>query len=364
LRVSTRCITSRIPSRAITGLAILAACLVTPRPASAQPSSPAASAPSGTSTQPQVIEVTGDLEPRSEVKVFAKVSGQVLRLFVREGDSVKAQDVLAEIDSLDYDVALAESKADLAASDGRLRALVAGGRPEERARAEADVRSAQVCYEEDKNHLERWTALHAKGGVSGEAVEAARRARDVDLARLVSAQKNLDLVREGARKEDKQVAAANLDRARAELHLREMQAQFVKVRAPFAGTVTKRLVDEGAFLLSGTTPGAPALCVLSDCSTLKVLVDVPERHLPYTRLGSQVELSVQAYPQQLFSGTIKRLHPSVDKDTKKSKLEIEVQNRAFRLLPGMFATVKVPLSEKPLDSLLELMPQSATPGTR
>jgi multidrug resistance efflux pump len=304
---------------------------------------------------PRVLRLTGDLQSRSAVRVFPRVSGLVVKMHVRESSVVRQGDVLAEIDPPEYEIAVAAAQAAVAQAEAKLAGMEAGGRPEERARAAADVASAQTVHVNEVANVERQEQLFASGGVSRHALDAARRERDVAHARLVSARKAHAMVLEGPRPEEKRMARADLDKARAELRMAQVKLSYTKIRAPFSGVVGQRLVDEGAYLLAASSPQAPALCTLADSSVLKAIVDLPEADLLYVRLGSPARVGVQSDPGHTFPGRVVNLHPYVDTKTRTSRLEIEVPNHSGQLLPGMFVKVEVDAAPRPSRSVAEIL---------
>jgi multidrug resistance efflux pump len=330
----------------------------------AQPGAGAASASPATTASTAAareFRLTGDLAPRVTVRVFARVAGLLTHVHFKEGSRVKAGDVMAEIDPVEYVLALEQARTTLESAQARLAAMEAGGRPEERARASAEVDSAAAVHRNATRNLERLRGLFDKGGVSRQALDESQREVDVTLSRLTSARKGLELVQEGPRPEDQRAARAEVTRARVECQLAEMRLSHTKIRAPFTGIVGQRLADPGSYLLAANSPQAPAVAVLSQSHVLRALVDIPERDMFGIRLGQPAKIFVQAYPGEAFPGTVVNLFPYVDRATRNSKLEIEVPNLPPRLLPGMFVEAVVPAAATAARSTAEVL-SGRTPG--
>ncbi|MBI3891804.1 MAG: efflux RND transporter periplasmic adaptor subunit [Candidatus Wallbacteria bacterium] len=302
-----------------------------------------------------VLRLTGELSPKETVRVFSRVAGVVAKVHFRESWFFKEGDILAEIDPAEYEIDVDEAKAKLAGAEARLAAMEAGGRQEERVRAASDVASVDAVVTSARRNLERVGGLYAKGGISRQQLDDAQREAEVAQARLVGARKSLALVAEGPRSEDKRAQRAEVDHARAELKLAELKLSYTKVRAPFRGIIGQRLVDEGTYVLAANSPQASALAVYSNATTLKAIVDIPEKEMPYVRLGYPALLSVQFAPGLTFPGTVCNLYPYVDPKTRNGRLEIEVPNDPVRLMPGMFCAAVVDCADKPARNALEIL---------
>jgi cobalt-zinc-cadmium efflux system membrane fusion protein len=107
------------------------------------------------------------------------------------------------------------------------------------------------------------------------------------------------------------------------------------VRSPITGRVTARNAAPGLLVQPGT---APAPYTLSDISTMWMLANVAETDFPLLRLGAAVDVSVKAYPDRVFRGTIVNIGASVDPTTHRVSVRSEIRDPKHELRPGMFAT--------------------------
>ncbi len=110
----------------------------------------------------------------------------------------------------------------------------------------------------------------------------------------------------------------------------------VEIRSPFGGTVLERHVEEGQYV----TPGTPMFSV-ADLSEVWVQIDAYESDLPHLQLGQEVELTVEAIPDELFTGTIGFIDPVIDTQSRTARVRVEVKNRDGQLRPGMFASAVI-----------------------
>jgi membrane fusion protein, multidrug efflux system len=224
--------------------------------------------------------------PYQSATLYAKVAGYLKTLKVDKGDAVAGGQLLAEIE-------VPELLAD-----------------EAQFKAEADV---------ERGNYERL---------------AAARAKSPDLV----VPQTVDDLRGRA-----EIAKAKLQRT-------ETLLQFARITAPFAGVVTARFVDPGAFIpaaTSGSTPQSAALLTIMDFSRVRVQVYVPEAEVPLIKNGLLTQLTVEELPGRSFGGTITRFSNALDESTKTMLAEIELPNADRALRPGMYATVRLSVERKP-----------------
>ncbi|HXY99116.1 MAG TPA: efflux RND transporter periplasmic adaptor subunit [Stellaceae bacterium] len=114
------------------------------------------------------------------------------------------------------------------------------------------------------------------------------------------------------------------------------------IRAPFAGRLGVRLVEVGQYVAPGT-----AMVSLTDLSRLYINFTLPEQTAASLTAGQEVEIGVDAYPEQRFKAKINAIEPQVTADTRTIKLQAVMDNPEGKLLPGMFANVRVLLPARP-----------------
>lgn len=308
------------------------------------------------STKSKVLNLTGDLVSRAQIEIIPRVSGVVTRINFREGHSYSKGDVLAEIDPREYDIELREAEATLKGAEARLQAMRAGGRPEEIQRAKASLEAAVAVNENTGRNLERLQGLHKRGSVTNQTLDVALREDEVSRSNRIAAQQELEMLQEGPRPEEKTIAQAEVDRARARVELAKLNLEYTKVRAPFDGSVGRRLIDEGAYVIGGNSPQASKLGIFASCSVIRAILSIPERDLPYIRFGLPVKVEVQALPGHWFQGTLTNIFPFVDPATRTGRVEVEIPNDPPALITGMFVKAKIeiePDAPYTVDRILE-----------
>jgi membrane fusion protein (multidrug efflux system) len=139
------------------------------------------------------------------------------------------------------------------------------------------------------------------------------------------------------------------DIAKAKLQRTETLLQFARITAPFAGIVTARYVDPGAFIpaaTAGSTPQSAALLTVMDFNRVRVQVYVPEAEVPFIKNGLATTVTVEELRGRTFPGTITRFSNALDESTKTMLAEIELPNGDHALRPGMYASVRLSVERK------------------
>lgn len=180
---------------------------------------------------------------------------------------------------------------------------------------------------------------------------AEARTAETDFTRLNAAQKSApELITPQALDE----ARGRMDVAKANLERTETLLNYSKLTAPFAGVITARFVDPGAFIpaaTSGSSAQNAALVTLMDFNIVRAQVAVPELEAPLVRAGQPVRVSVEGLPGKVFEGTVTRFAYALDDVTRTMLVEADLPNPDLALRPGMYAAIKVGV-EKHTDTLL------------
>ena len=146
-------------------------------------------------------------------------------------------------------------------------------------------------------------------------------------------------------------ARQRLDNATAQLAAKQAIIAKKRITAPFSGWLGIRQVDLGEYL----QPGA-AIVPLEALDPVYVDFSLPERHLDQISIGQTVEVSVQAFPGEHFTGRISAMNPGIDPGTRSLRLRATLENPQTRLRPGMFAEVRAVLPQR---SAVLTLPQTA-----
>jgi RND family efflux transporter MFP subunit len=123
---------------------------------------------------------------------------------------------------------------------------------------------------------------------------------------------------------------------------------YARMTAPFDGVVTQIYAYTGALLPAGTASNKSdsGLCRLSQNDLLRLVIPVPERAVQDIRLGQKVAVDVSGL-NRTFDGKIVRFSDQIDPATRTMHTEVDVPNPKYQLIPGMYASVKIPLHSAP-----------------
>ena len=271
-----------------------------------------------------VLTVAAEFRANQEIDIHAKVAGYVKTMNVDVGDRVKPGQLLAvlEIPELQDEMQQDEAAAKRA--------------NEEVNRAQADLERAEASH--DVTHL------------------ASTRLASVSKTRPnLVAQQDLDDAAGRDRVSEAQVSTAKAALASAREQLVFAQANqaktktlfaYARITAPFEGVITHRYADTGAMIQAGTSSQTQAMPLvrLSQNSTLRLIIPVPESAVSRIHLKEPVDVHVQAIDRTI-TGTVARFADRLDADTRTMRVEVDVPNPKLELVPGMYAQASIALDQ-------------------
>ena len=282
------------------------------------------------------LHLTGSIVSEAMVDVFSKVSGILESIKVEQGDRVRADQVIAMVESEEKEAQLQEARAALDVLRARWTQIETGARPEEITQAEQLVLQTKARWERNLDNFKRLKNLQERDFVSQHSLDEAILQVTISEAEYRSAREKLTLLRKGARQEDRDGLLAQIRQAEAAVRLARIHLKNTTIRAPIGGIISKRYLDRGASV-SASTP----LVRIVAMDTVKVIVQVVERELARLKTRAMADIHVDAYSEEVFQGAVARISPTVDPESRTADVEIQVDNRDHRLKPGMFARVSL-----------------------
>ncbi len=261
----------------------------------AQPAQPAAREPAQV-----VLACPGRVEGLTEVvNVGAGVDGVLLEVRVKEGQQVRAGELLARIDCRDLEAELPAAQAAAESARQTRERLLRGSRTEERRVAlDYQAREEAVLQQARAQH-QRMAKLYESGDISREVFEKARRDLDVAQASRSAAEHQLALVNAAPLPEELAKAEAEIKVAEGRARALIEKIRKCVIRSPASGTVLRTPLRAGE-AVSATF--APTIVSLADISRLKVRAEVDERDLGRIFSGQQVLVTAPAFPPANFAG--------------------------------------------------------------
>ena len=290
----------------------------------------------------QKVLATGTvtLKTGAEVKIGARISGQVKSLLVKIGDFIRAGEIIAIIEHADLLSRVARFQADLDAEKARLLKILAEG-PLEINKAIAEREELQVQIKLAQKMLMRNQELNQKGFVSTTVVDEAEEKLEVLKARINLANEELKL-KQSQLQNDSRLARAMVVKAEANLNVEEIQLSYATITVPIDGIVAFVSTQEGETVVASLN--APTFVTLIDLRKLEVTVFVDETDIGRIEVGQNAKFTVDTYANRFFNGKVREIHPkAVIKDNVVNYeviLDLERKNVA-KLRPEMTANVVV-----------------------
>jgi len=237
-------------------------------------------------TDASALNLPGRIEAYAKAPLYSRISGYLKSWKADIGTSVKAGQLLAEIDTPDLDQQILQAKAELA--------------------------STQANAALSENTAKRWQSLLATNFVSSQAVEEKLADLNAKLAIVNASQ-------------------ANVNRLQA-------LKNFSRIVAPFDGVVTARNTDVGQLINIGGAPGSE-LFVVSDVKRLRLYVNLPQNQVSNIQKGTTAKFTVSEQPGQVFTATVQSMSQAISSSSGSMLVQLSAENKRGELLPGGYASV-------------------------
>ncbi len=290
-----------------------------------------------------ILEAKGYIIPAHQILVSPLVSGRITSLAIEEGRRVEKGEVLAVLETTEYEADAAGAAATLSAAKSSLQELERGNRPEEIAATLAELAEAEAQRDMLLLDWKRKKQLRDSRVLTENEYEQAEsqfKAMDRRVERLGN---NHKLMVEGPRVERIAVAKAQVHQAEAELKRAEWRLGNCTIRAPISGTILKKNAEEGNIVNPIAFNGSFSLCEMADLSDLEVELSIQERDIARVLKGQRCKVRAEAYPDRVYDGQVSRLMPIADRAKGavpvRVKLTVPADEEGVYLKPEMGAVV-------------------------
>ncbi|MBP2651417.1 MAG: emrA 2 [Firmicutes bacterium] len=247
------------------------------------------------------------------VNVSPKISGRIAEVLVKDGDTVKAGQLLAKLDSGDAAVQRKQAEAALEVAKAKYDAVLAGPRAQEIGQARAGVDQSQATADQARASLnnaektyQRVSKLYEDGVISAtqkDNAEAAflmaKQGWKAACEATSSADEKLDLVVAGSREEEVRAAQAQVKQAEATLEAANLNNEYTDIISPVDGVIALKNINAGEVVTVGET-----LFSVVDSNELWLNARIEETKIGKIKLGQQVNYTIDGYPGLTFSGKI------------------------------------------------------------
>jgi len=313
-----------------------------------------------------ILNATGYIIAAHKIELASKVVGKVSSINVEKGDKVKAGQVLVRLEDDEYRARMLESQGQLETLKARLAQAEHGSRPEEVAKAKADVEQAIADRENARVTLDRARGLVQDKVMAKQTLDDAQARYDGFAAKVASLERASDLVRLGPRQEEIDALRAQVSQAQGTLNYAQVQLDNTVIRAPIDGTILERNVEKGEFVTTGFVgdKGAKGYVVsIADLHDLEVELDINQND--FAKLGTTQPgiVTTDAYPDRKYQGVIHEISPEANRQKATVQVKVKVMNPDSYLRPEMNASVAFYSNEKPGEGQAESKPIVTVPAS-
>jgi len=306
-----------------------------------------------------VLTASGYVVARRRAVVSAKIQGRLAELHVEEGARVEEGAIFAKLESADFHAAVRRAQAQLE----RANAQIVTAEAQVKA-SSAQVRRTEADLAEARRQLGVSERLSADKLIPTDSLDAARSRVAVADAAVTQAMAELD-------RAQTDIARAEAERTQAEAEVRYNEALFqnTNIRAPFTGTVVRKMAEVGESV-APIPPGvnistaSGAIVALADLDTLEVEVDVAEANVARLSQDQAAEVVVEAFPDSKYKGVLRQVIPTADRTRATVMVKVTILDKDANLKPEMSAKVTFleparPDSAAAADKKAIVVPQAA-----
>jgi HlyD family secretion protein len=285
---------------------------------------------------------SGVVQAVRKINLSPTSEGQIVRLFVSEGDWVKAGQLVAQMSSQKLQAQVSQAESALAKVRAELSQKRSGSLPEEIAQSEARVDAAQASVTETEAGLtqaqaeqQRNQALAAQGAIAQKQFEeSVTKVQEIKAivqaarSRLQEQQESLAQLRKGTRAEEIAQSEAAVAEATANLQYYTAQLTETRLYAPFSGTITRLLAQEGNFVTPTTAASASdsttSTSIAELSNSMEIEAKIPEATIAQIRIGQRVEIQTDAFPHQTFQGRVQSIAPRAIRENNVTSFAVKI----------------------------------------
>jgi len=315
-----------------------------------------------------IVNGTGQIKPKTYVNVGATAFGRITHLYVKEGDRVKAGQLVATVESEQPASAVQAQNATIAASRTDVESYAAAERT-----AEANVVQAKADLEQKRFDFDRARALYEAKLIAKQDYDAKKAAFDVSEATLQQRQAAV-----AQAKAQTASAHGHVDQAVATLRGSNYSLGLTQSRAPFDALVTNVPVREGETVVLGIQNAeGSTLMTLADMSVITAEVKVDETDIVNVALGQPADVTIDALPGRIFKGKVTQVGDQAllrttgiatsqrttgTEEAKDFKVVVTLEVPSEELRPGLSATAKITTAHRsdaltiPIQALVQRNP--------
>jgi HlyD family secretion protein len=269
-------------------------------------------------------------------------------MLVNRGDHVRTGQVIAELEGADLASAVEEARQLYEQAQAANQTTTGATVPEDRTKAEADVRSAQQAFDAAKKLYDNRVGLEKEGALAQRLVDEANVAMVQAQSQLDNAQRHLQALNQVSQRETLRGSEAQMNAAKARYESAQAQLSYTRVTSPISGVVAERLVYPGEMASSG----APLVSIV-DISQVVARANVPVKDAAFIKVGRPVRITA---PDGDVAGTVSVVSPAATPNSTTLEVWVQTANPGEKLKPG--GTVRVAIIAETIQNTL-VIPASA-----
>ncbi len=305
-------------------------------------------------TVESIAALNGKVKPVEEVNITPKTPGKVQSIYFDVGHQVKKGSILFTLEDRDARLQVSQAQASLTAAKASLSKSKGGLMEQQLAQLKNALVSAKINYDNAKLDFKRTKQLHAAGGVSKQALEAAESKYTLSEEQYSLAKTNYELTESRINPESIAAAEAQVQQAQAAYDIARSQLDNTVIRSPINGTVASKSIKVGELVSSSM----PAMSVVN-LDSVVVELGVTEEIINKIKVSEKVKVDVKSASDKTLAGEINNIAPSADPKTQSYLVKVKVPNSEHLLKGGMFAEIRLPVDKAenvlaiPLNSIID-----------
>lgn len=283
-----------------------------------------------------ILETNGIVTAKQDVILVSEAQGILKEYLIREGDSVKKDQIIARLDGYEADLNVKLAENELEKLTSNYEKIRSGALDEEIRKLETTVEIARIKMDEKRKEYNTNKDLFSTSFVSQKALDSSFQEYKSANAEYEKSVIDLELLKKGSSPYDILSAKADLDAQKIKLQIEKHKRDLLSIRSPIDGVCAELLFDIGSMVNSGAE-----FAKIIEISEVIVELDISLSHLLYVRVGGKAEIITELYPDVIFDGTIIFVSPVIDAPSKTFKVKISINNIENKIKPGLFAKVKL-----------------------
>ena len=287
------------------------------------------------------VYASGSIELQDKQEVIARDNRVLQRLYVKSGDRVKAGQLLAVLECIYEEKALADARASLTMEEAEYKRVI-NPSAEDLAIGKAEFEQAKINYNNSQTSLQRKEVLYAAGAISTQELEASRQESQIQETTFLKAQKQYDILCNGPREADRKAVEAKLVRVQAAVQTAEEELARYIIKADMDGVVLNLESRIGDMVRAGEK-----FIIIGQPEILHIRVGINEGDAARVKPGQKVVIEAAAIPGKKFSGKVTevaglaRVKESTNTRQVEVPVRVSVEDKSCLLKPGYSVDLEI-----------------------